>query len=272
MTTLSDQLPHASSYDATATSGYNSDFSNEQQEENPASKFVNVGKTERQISALAGGALALFGLSRRSIPGLLIAGVGAGLLHRAITGHCYGYEALGVDTNSDAPAKPSDYFCCSTHVEQSFTVNKPAAQLFNFWRSFDNLPKFMQHLEKVEVLDDKRSRWTAKGPAGSTVTWDAEIINEEPDRLIAWRSLAGADVDNAGSVRFIDAGNRGTEVRVVIDYIPPAGKVGSWIAWLFGEEPTIQIKDDLRRFKQLMETGEIATTEGQPRGTCTSCG
>src|SRR5438045_2754694 len=114
----------------------------------------------------------------------------------------------------------------------------------------------MRHLESVQMLDDKKSRWTAKGPAGSTVAWDAEIINEEPDRLIAWRSLAGAEVDNAGSVRFIPLpGDQGTEVKVAIDYIPPAGRIGKAAASLFGRSPEQEIADDLRRFKWVMEAG-----------------
>jgi uncharacterized membrane protein len=124
----------------------------------------------------------------------------------------------------------------------------------------------MAHLDAVRVMDNRRSRWVAKGPAGSRVEWDAEIINDEPNALIAWRSLAHADVDNAGSVRFVPGpqGN-GTDVKVVIDYIPPAGRVGSAIAHLFGEEPSIQIQDDLQRFKQLMETGQVSTGDCPPR-------
>ena len=271
MTTLSDQLPAAYASDALDRTRTNPFTYPEQRQQ--TERFVNLGKTERQISAVAGGALAFFGLSRRSLPGLLLAGLGGALVFRGVSGHCPVSAALGIDTNTDAAAEPQDYFKHGVHVEQCFTIRKPAEELFRFWRSFDNLPKFMRHLESVQVLDDKKSRWTAKGPAGSTVTWDAVIINEEPNRLIAWRSLASADVDNAGSVRFIEApGDRGTEVRVVIDYIPPAGKVGSWLAWFFGEEPTIQIREDLRRFKQLMETGEVATTEGQSRGTCSKAG
>jgi len=264
MTTLSDRLPSAFEEDLASTraAGATNDQSQPQ-------GFVNVGRTERQVSAVAGGALALFGLTRGSLPGLLLAGLGGALVYRGISGHCHGYQALGIDTNHDGPAEPEEYFNRGIHVEECFSVQKSADELYRFWRNFENLPRFMSHLESVQVLDDRRSRWTAKGPAGSHVTWDAEIINEEEVGLIAWRSLAGADVDNAGSVRFVDSPTgRGTEVRVVIDYIPPAGRLGSWVAKLFGEEPSIQIRDDLRRFKQLMETGEIPTTEGQPRGSC----
>jgi uncharacterized membrane protein len=119
------------------------------------------------------------------------------------------------------------------------------------------------------VIDERRSHWAVKGPAGRTVEWDAEIINDEPNALIAWRSLDGADVDNAGSVRFVPGPEgRGTQVRVVIDYIPPAGFVGKWVATLFGANPEHEILEDLRSFKRLMETGEVATTEGQPHGKC----
>jgi uncharacterized membrane protein len=133
----------------------------------------------------------------------------------------------------------------------------------------------MRHLEAVTVLDGNRSHWVAKAPAiaGGKVEWDAEIINDEPNALIAWRSLANADVDNTGSVRFVPApSERGTEVKVVIDYIPPAGRLGSWVAKLFGEEPQQQIQEDLRRFKRLMETGEVPTTQGQPKGNCSGGG
>jgi uncharacterized membrane protein len=118
----------------------------------------------------------------------------------------------------------------------------------------------MEHLESVQVLDDRRSRWTAKGPAGRNVEWEAEIHNEIPGERIAWRSLPNADVDNAGSVHFRDLGNGRTEVRVVLSYAPPAGRLGAAIAKLFGEEPSQQVAEDLRRFKQVMEAGEVAST------------
>lgn len=152
-------------------------------------------------------------------------------------------------------------------VEDAVTINKPASELFTFWRNFANLPQFMKHLETVTVTDAKRSHWVAHAPLGKTVAWDAEIINERPGRLIAWQTLPGADVSSAGTVRFEHApGERGTEVRVSLEYKPPAGKVGAVVAKLFGEEPQQQVSSDLRRFKQLMETGEVATLEGQPAG------
>lgn len=229
--------------------------------------FANVGITERVIMGVAGGMVLLASLRNRrpSVLGLL---GGGGLVARAVTGYCPMYHALGID-NSHEDATAEDFFTRGIHVERSFTVSKPAEELFRFWRNFENLPRFMENLESVQVIDETRSHWKAKAPGGTTVEWDAQIINEEENRLIAWRSLEGADVDNAGSVRFVDApGGRGTEVRVVIDYIPPAGRVGFAVAKLFGREPRQQVEQDLRRFKQLMEAGEIPTTEGQPRGTC----
>ena len=242
-----------------------------EQTQNGGSAGVNVAQTERVVSTVAGGAIALAGLKMRSLPGLLLAAVGGGLVYRGVTGHCHMYDALGVNTaeNEQAGARPEDYFERGIHVEESMTVERSPWDLYSFWRNFENLAQFMKHVESVKVLDEKRSHWVVRAPAGTTVEWDAEIINEEPNSLIAWRSLGNANVDNAGSVRFVPGPEgRGTEVRVVIDYIPPAGRLGKWVAALFGKNPESQIREDLRRFKRLMETGEVPTVEGQPTGTC----
>jgi uncharacterized membrane protein len=235
---------------------------------------VNVNQTERWISGLAGGALALYGLTRRTWGGAVLALVGGTLIHRGSTGHCYMYDALGVNTadETDNPlvSVPAGH---GIKVEKSVTVNRPPEEVYRFWRDFQNLPRFMNHLESVTDLGNDRSHWVAKAPAGKTVEWDAEVYNEKENELIAWRSLEGADVDNAGSVRFEPAPEgRGTVVRVTLKYDPPAGKLGSLVAKLWGEEPSQQIEEDLRRFKQVMETGEISTTEGQPSGRSASAG
>ena len=157
------------------------------------------------------------------------------------------------------------------HIAKTIMINRPVEEIYRFWRDFKNLPRAMKHLESVEVIDDKRSRWVAKGPAGKRIEWDAETTADKPNELIAWRSTAGATVENAGSVSFEPAtGGRGTLVRVELDYRPPAGRLGATLAKLFGEEPQLQVDDDLRRVKQLMETGEIMTTEGQPAGRAQS--
>ncbi|HSE97611.1 MAG TPA: SRPBCC family protein [Blastocatellia bacterium] len=142
------------------------------------------------------------------------------------------------------------------------TVNRPPEELYRFWRNFENLPRFMTHLESVQTMSDKRSHWKARAPLGSSVEWDAEIVEDRPNEFIAWRSLEGADVDNSGWVRFDRApGGRGTEVRVQIEYNPPGGALGAGVAKLFGEAPEQQIKGDLRRFKQVMETGEVVHSD-----------
>ena len=152
-------------------------------------------------------------------------------------------------------------------VEKHITVGRPAAELYTFWRKLENLPSVMRHLESVTELSDTRSHWVAKAPAGRTVAWDADLVSDRKNELLAWRSLEGSDIDNAGSVSFNELSHgRGTELAVVLAYEPPLGKVGATLAWLMGEEPAVQLQDDLRRFKQLMETGEIATVDGQTSG------
>jgi uncharacterized membrane protein len=156
-------------------------------------------------------------------------------------------------------------------VAKSATINRSPEELYRFWRDFQNLPRFMKHLESVRETGDRRSHWVAKGPAGTTVEWDAEITEDRPNELIAWRSLEGSDVDCVGFVRFERApGGRGSIVRVEMRYRPPAGRVGATVARLLGEGPEWRIKDDLRRFKQIMEAGEVITTEGQPAGRASS--
>jgi uncharacterized membrane protein len=148
------------------------------------------------------------------------------------------------------------------HVLETITIRRPRNEVYGFWHNFENLPRFMAHLESVQMLDERRSHWKAKAPAGSTVEWDAETTEDRSNELIAWRSLEGSTVPNSGTVQFKDApGNRGTEVRVELRYQPPGGKLGALFAKLFGEEPQQQVKGDLRRFKQVMETGEIVHSD-----------
>lgn len=151
-------------------------------------------------------------------------------------------------------------------VTRACTIRKPPEELFRFWRNLENLPRFMQHVVAVEKISDVESRWNVKAPGGRTVEWDAVIFNEEPNRLIAWRTREGADVPNAGSVRFEPQQDGATVVKVALEYEPPAGKFTAFLAKLFGKEPNIQVAQDLARFKALMETGEIPTTKGQPVG------
>jgi uncharacterized membrane protein len=217
----------------------------------------NVGQTERWLSALSGSALALYGLKRGGIGGAAMAIAGGGLLYRGATGHCQMYEALGVnraERGEQASLGPGE----GTRVEKSITIDRAPEEVYSFWRNLENLPRFMNHLERVTITGARTSHWVAKGPAGTSVEWDAEIVNEEPNELIGWRSLEGAEVDNAGSVHFRPAAHgRGTEVRVILRYSPPAGKIGSAVASLWGEDPDTQVEEDLRRLKQVLEAGAL---------------
>jgi uncharacterized membrane protein len=154
------------------------------------------------------------------------------------------------------------------HAKASCIVNANPDEVYSFWRNFENLSRFMKHLDSVQDLGDGRSHWTAKGPAGTTVEWDATIIADVPGEVITWRSLEGSDVDNAGAVRFESAaGGRGTIVKVNLQYNPPAGVIGATVAKLFGEEPEQQLDDDLRRFKQVLEVGEVVVSDATLLGT-----
>jgi uncharacterized membrane protein len=145
-------------------------------------------------------------------------------------------------------------------IGRSVTIDRPRQQLYAFWRDFKNLPLFMRNVHSVAIRDSAHSHWVIEAPAGKTVEWDSQITQDEPGRLIAWESLEGASVRNSGRVEFIDSPDgRGSVVRVTLTYDPPAGAVGKLIAKLFHKEPKIQARQDLRRFKQLMETGEVST-------------
>jgi uncharacterized membrane protein len=151
------------------------------------------------------------------------------------------------------------------------TVNRPPEQVYDFWRGLERLPRFMHHLESVEWVDEGRTRWTARGPARARVSWDAELVDDERGRRLSWRSLPGADVPNEGSVDLTPApGGKGTEVRVHLRYDVPGGKAGRGFSRLFGEEPHQSVEDDLRRFKQVVETGDVVRSDGSPEGTSAS--
>jgi uncharacterized membrane protein len=234
----------------------------------PATSRVNVGNTERQVSLAAGAVAAILGIARRDVKGLLMAALGAGLVYRGASGHCGVYQALGIDSREDHDVKRHAE---GVQIVESFLVDKPIEDLYAFWRDLVKLPTIMSHLKSVHEIDERRSHWVARAPkiVGGSVEWDAEIVEERSNERIAWRSLPGADVANQGTVEFKRApGDRGTEVRVTLKYAPPAGRIGSLLAKLFGENPECQIREDLRRFKRVMEIGESLTTEGQSRGSC----
>ncbi|MCC5666824.1 SRPBCC family protein [Nostoc sp. CHAB 5784] len=215
-----------------------------------------ASEVERWASLIGGGAMVLMGLRQGSLRGALTALAGGGLVYQGATKQSTiqkAQEAIGLNQ----PIK----------VEKTVTINKSAEELYRFWHNFENLPTFMKHLKSVKVHNEKRSHWIANAPLGNSVEWDADILEDRENEFISWASVEGADVDNSGFVRFKKApGDRGTEVKVVLEYNPPGGALAATVAKLFGEEPEQQIGDELRRFKMLMEAGEIATTEGQPSG------
>ncbi len=219
----------------------------------------DVGKTERLISGVAGAALLLLTFRARRLRPFLFP-VATGLIAKALKGQAG--KGAGGGTGSRGGDRSSPVASVGrgkgVKVEESVTINRPVLEVYRFWRNFENLPRFMDHLEAVTVIDDVRSHWVAKGPAGTKVEWDAIIHNEVDDELIAWRSLPGSEVNNAGSVHFTPTPDgTGTDVRVVLSYEPPAGKVGAALAKLLGEEPSKQVADDLRRFKQVMDSGDV---------------
>ncbi|HEX7418905.1 MAG TPA: SRPBCC family protein [Thermoanaerobaculia bacterium] len=224
--------------------------------EEDASTAINVGNMERWLSVIAGSALAAYGLKRRSIPGLVLSACGGALVWRGATGHCLTYELLGVSTaTTEQGDQVSVPYGRGIRVEKTVTINSTPEKVYEFWRNFENLPLFMDHLESVDVIDDKRSHWIAKGPANIDAQWEAEIINEIPNELIGWRSVNGSRIDNAGSVHFgATRAGRSTKVRVLLRYDPPAGKIGAAFAKMFGEDPAVQVAEDLKRLKQLIET------------------
>lgn len=221
---------------------------------------TNLGQTERLFSLVGGGLVLLAALRRPSIGALPVAMGGGYLLYRGLARKDPVYEALNIRRSEESG---------NLLVHQAANVNRPRSEVYAFWRNFENLPRFMQHLQAVTVQagDDRRSHWVTRAPLGRTVEWDAELVEERADELLAWRSLPGADVENEGRVWFHDAlDGSGTIVEVELEYRPPLGAPSVVVARLFGEQPWQQVRDDLRRFKQIMEAGETATIYGQTSG------
>jgi len=210
------------------------------------SRNGRTGAMTRWGAMVGGSALALYGLTRRSKTGAAVAATG-GLLAFA---------------GARISSQPQ-----SIHAEASFTVNVPPEEAYRFWLNLENLPRFMSHLESVRDLGNGKSEWITRGPMQMEVKWTAQVVDQRDGQWIVWRSDPDSALPNSGSVQFRRApGNRGTEVTVAMQYMPPAGPVGKAFAMLFGKDPSRAIYEDLRHFKQLMETGEIATTVGQPHG------
>jgi uncharacterized membrane protein len=221
-------------------------------------KRVNVGQQERNASMVGGAALALSGLKNiargRYLPGLAMMVTGGMFFYRGKTGHCDVYQAVGVDTTGAGEKV--------VRVEKFLTVNRSPQQVYEFWRNLENLPRFLHHIDSVQMTGELTSHWKASGPAGVSLEWDAEMVEDYPAQLILWRSVGDATLPNEGSVEFREApGGRGTEVKVTIRYFPPGGVAGKAAAKLANVITAQQIEEDLKRLKQILETGETACAE-----------
>ena len=230
----------------------------------------NISRGERIGSALGGAAMVLGGLKRGHASGLLMTLAGGALLARGVSGHCAGYQAMGMDT-SDYHRQTAVPNKTGAKVERTIVIGKSPEEIYSFWRDVENLPRAMHHLKSVEAIDRQRSRWVADGVFGKLVQWEAEIFQEHEPDTIAWRSIPGGDVDTAGSIHLRSLGHdRGTAVTISLRYNPPAGALGVTVASLMGEGVEDKLDEDLRRLKSLLETGEVPTITGQPSGRCTT--
>ena len=219
-------------------------------------------------STIAGATLAIVGYQRSN---KALGVLGAGLIARGTSGWCPITAAVDPDAYTEGDAGQTRRHLAGSRgviVEDAITIHRPVSDVYSYWRNLENLPRFMEHLEEVRVTGRFHSHWVGRGPLGVLVEWDAEIINDIPPTLVSWKSVGQSDVVSAGSVRFKPEGEHATQVHVKLQYDPPAGKLGATVAWLLGEDPQRQIAEDLRRFKQLIETGELAT--GNYRATASS--
>ncbi|MCX6967234.1 MAG: SRPBCC family protein [Verrucomicrobia bacterium] len=222
---------------------------------------LNVGEAERYSSILGGLGLILAGFARRGSSGVLLGALGAALLQRGVTGHCALYQSLGVSgAKSRRPGVPDNV---GIKLEHSIVINRPREEVYRFWRHLPNLARFMSHVERIDLRDERRSHWVVRTPRGRQVEWDAVIINEHPNEMLAWESLPGAQVENAGSVRFEpEPHGQGTIVCVKLEYNPPGGLLGRMMGTLLGEKAELEIQEDLAQLKQMLETGERVEQQG----------
>jgi uncharacterized membrane protein len=242
-------------------------FTDESTSRQPASD-INMSNRERDIALLGGALLTLFALIRRDalrFPAIFGAGV---MFYKGATGNSPLNRLLGrnsaVTTNPDVVAVPHEQ---GFHITRSVTINRPASDLYAFWHDPRNLPQIIDYIESVQLIGDKQAHWTIRLPAGLKAEFDVEVYTDVPNEVISWRSLAGASIQNAGSIRFQPAAEgRGTQVHLTLEFAPPGGPLGRAALNLFGDVPGQYIHQYLRDFKQMMETGEKATTEGQTSG------
>ena len=225
---------------------------------------TNLGKNERILSVLGGGALAVLGVRRKGVQGTILGLAGATLVHRGVTGYCQLYGALGIDRSHQGmrPAKPDPD--AGFRGAARTAIQRPARELYDFWRDFTAAPRFRDAITRVEILDESTSRWTAAGPMGRSFQWTSRLTEDRPGEYIAWESIEPSDLPNRGSVRFTPFGD-GTqaEVHYAVEIDAPGGVVGQAILGLFHTMPQAMLEDDLRRFRELMEAGGPSRRELQ---------
>jgi uncharacterized membrane protein len=218
-----------------------------------SSNILNVSKPGR-IASIVGGALmtttAISQVNKHPIRSLFRLVAGGYLLYRGISGNC--------PISAMAAKRRGDKHTSAINIRTKFIVDKPRAEVYTFWRSLENLPHFMRHLDVVREMDSHHSHWIVTGPGKlGKIEWDAEIVKDEPGTLIGWRSAPGSDIMTAGRITFSDSMSGGTEMEVIITYRPPAGYVGTGLAWILNPAFEKMIRKDILRFKNYVETGEI---------------
>ena len=222
-------------------------------------RSVDLGQPERVVSTAAGGLLLLYGLRNPTPARLLLGMVGLGLIYQGAAGR---NVIESVRTGQPLVAEPN-----GLRVKKSVTVNRPRAEIYEYWRNLENLPRFMTHVRSVQRHGDGRSHWVVAGPRGTVLKFDAQITVDRPGEMIGWQTLPGAAVQHRGYVKFLDApGGRGTEVHVALEYEPPLGQAGKLLSSLMAPVTEQQIQEQIRNFKHIMEAGEIPTTRGQSSG------
>lgn len=229
--------------------------------------YINIGRIERWLSALGGGTLLVYGLGRLDLKGLFIGLMGGGLLFRGMKGHSHLYQALDISTVEESPSTRKRLPWKGVRVCRSVTIERSAPDLYRFWRDVEKAPLYMLNLESVRTTDSTHSYWIARMPGGKTIAWAAEITQDQPDRQIAWRVRGKSLLGSQGQVRFEPTDNqRGTVVTAEIDFPVLGGAIGSSLGKIFAYVPEQIVHENLRRFKELMEAGEIPIIKGQPRG------
>ena len=223
---------------------------------------VNVGPVQRGVSALAGVALVAAGLRRPTLGGVALAGAGTSLLYRATTGYCHLFGALGIDTaRDDDGGAPSD----AVEIRRSITIQRPRDEVYRRWRDPQSQPRVWSHFAELTNATEQGAHWRFEAPLGRTLGWDARVVDERPGELVAWEAAEGADLRNEGTVEFRDApGDWGTEITLRVRFDPPAGLLGDAAARVLDDPPKLVLEKALRRFKSLVETGEIPSTDQNP--------